>query len=289
MRLEPNSNRCFYTGYIFLCTVIILFPNLGGNSAAWTLAKGKGLLITEFLYQSLVPSIQQQSRALITQKVLKAYTEYGLQDDLTLGFSPHFILRNNQQTNVKGFAYADIFLRKRLYSGQQMVISLQPSIKAPGSKTLGMGFWSSELRLLAGISLNHYLPQWWLSPAKRSTSKIEGSDSDIFQPYSFINSEIAVKKHFADKGHEWQLDLTLGTRPTSNTILLSEAFLVYTPLNDFYSATLKLSTVRPVTDNISLQIGTQHSISSQTIHWEGKQHSQRVDSSALLVALWMRF
>lgn len=252
------------------------------EAGAWTKQKGKGEIITTGS-QYITNSFYDKNRNRHGQsgsyhkRELGIFAEYGLTDDYTIGFQPTYQwiqTRGSGGTNRDDdLGDTSLFLRKRLWHDDYNLFSLQGLVTIPGPydrntpAALGYGQSDLELRGLFGHS-----GKW--------------KDKDYF-----LDVQAAYRKRFDDPADEMRFDLTAGIKPKAGWMLLAQSFntvgLRNESGNSFLTANgpdydiykLRLSVVKNITDNLSLQIGGE-------TEYYGRNTST---GNTLVVSIWRSF
>ena len=181
------------------------------NAAAWTLDKGHAQVINNFTFYTSDQYVNKDGHSIHQETYKKweynPYMEYGFTNSVTLGLSPSFqyVTQNifGKDRENYNLVDSDIFIRKRLYSDGQNVISIQPLIKLPGFYSdkdlpvLGQNQIDYELRLLYGLSFGTQGKHYW-------------------------SSEVAYRVRTELPGNEWRLASTLGYQLTDRWQVLGE-------------------------------------------------------------------
>ncbi len=218
--------------------------------------------------------VLDQSR--FTKWEYNPYMEYGVNERLTVGFSPSFQWLESDAIGggrTKGVADMEVFARTPLYEGTTSILSLQPLVKLYGpydtkdNPRLGNGQLDAELRLLWGKSL-----RFW-------------------EQYHFISVETAYRHRMEAPGDQVRLDATLGYRSSETKMWLSQLFYtraltrpevtsgLATTSENFDLLKAQFSLVHHFTEDIALQTGA-------FTHVMGRNTGA---GSGLMLALWWSF
>lgn len=162
---------------------------------------------------------------------------------------------------------SEIFARAKIFSGDNVVFSLQPSIKTPcilysnGFFTVAKNTMDFEVRALAGYGFK-WSPDIDLGFVKRPFA---GQNH-------FINVETAYRKRHPQFSDQIKIDSTVGLRLNKDLLFMSHVFSTFStgdePVrgvigndglfvekDDYYTVKAQASLVRQVTKNTSVQLG----------------------------------
>ena len=227
------------------------------QAAAWTLEKGSAKLITSLTYYNSNEFSNhkgdKQHQTDFTKWEINPLVEYGIKSDLTFGVSPRLqYARQNQQgrnIDLTALSSVDIYLRKRLFTNERWVVSLQNLIELPGihnssSSLIDTKTTDLESRILFGYSF-----------------PMQGQ-------YHFTNFEVAYRARINGISDEFHADSTLGIRFSEQWLLLMQSFNTLavagalgnnatslTNSSGFDLSKTQLSMVYALTPRISLQAG----------------------------------
>ncbi len=258
---------------ILLAGVVLLAP-AAANAAAWTLDKGKGLVILKSTFDAANQEFDGggslQSTARYRKFELEALIEYGITDWLTGFVKPTFeTVSVGEPTpgNHTGLGYSSAGIRTRLYNSEDRVLSIQAELLGPGAfdqnnpaevGNTGMNF---DLRVLG---VQEFM--LWNKPA-------------------YVNLEAGYRWRADGPPNEFRFDTAFGLRPTERLLLLAQTFTVIgdgTASNGFSWLTytkLQPSIVYDLNDAWSLQFGGYSTVTGRNA----------LQENALFAAVWRRF
>jgi len=260
LRLHPLVNR-----FLTILSIIIAAPSLA-HAAAWTIPEDEIATFNNLFYYSTNAFYNEDrqltSQTRYTKYEYNLYAEYGLQDDITLGFSGSLDAVNGNPGlgsnggNVPdriwnhGISDPSLFARFRLWQDDASVIAIQPWIKLPsnylrdGLPRGGSEQTDLELRLLGGHSF-----QLWGN-------------------YHFINLESAYRKRLSAPSDQMRLDATLGIKLNEQWMVMPQLFSTWrldrssqftqNSADDYNLIKPQLSVVYSFSDDTQLQLGGFH-------------------------------
>jgi protein XagA len=219
-------------------------------AGAWTLEAGTGQVIV-----TAVPSSATQgfdaSRGLTSiprydKFELTGLVEYGATNWLTLMVSPqfqHIEIAPPFEAQRTGLGYTEAGARAKLYDWDSWVISMQATLRLPGTSSVtnpaAIGYTDVQADIRGLVGRTFMIGRW---PA-------------------FIDLEFAQRFRTDGAPDEFRADFTLGVRPAPKWLLLAQSFNVVSegagtwgfPSYDYYK--LQLSAVYEVTPALALQLG----------------------------------
>lgn len=241
--------------YLFIFLIINHEDSL---AAAWTQKQGKGQLISSNIFYNSSSYYNKdgntENSSVYIKNEINPYFEYGWYDDITVGLSPSFQyvaqeIENGTLASQENFVSSDVFIRKRLYNENNLILSYQQLVKIPGfydeAKRPGFGNrqYDIEGRLLLGRSFN------W------PKTKID----------SFLDLEAAFRKRLENEVDEVRFDGTIGIKPFEKWMFMGQMFSTFgveSPRNrdvfdnaagSFYLVKAQFSAVVEIKENKSLQ------------------------------------
>jgi hypothetical protein len=278
--------------FFFLSSLYFTAPD--SMSAAWTQNKGEGQLILNLSgYKSSSYYNDEfeihKSNTKFTKFELNPFVELGVFDNLTVGINPtiqnwHFdkslesdtiydfrqcgVASSVDASTVDAFYIdSEIFARAKVFSIENLVLSLQPLIKTPcilyinGFFTIAEDTIDFEMRALAGYGFK-WSPDIDLGFVKRPFA---GQNH-------FINVETAYRKRNPQFADQIKIDTSVGMRFNKDLLFMTQVFSTFSvgdePVrgvignnglfvekDDYYTVKAQASLVRQVTKNTSLQLG----------------------------------
>ncbi len=255
-------------------------------AAAWLPPKGSGQIITTLSHYRIsdaLVGVDPPTTATFQKTELSSYAEIGVTDSMALGVVPRFQVLSSSDNTISG----EIFVRKCLWQGEKSVISIQPLLQLPGAYSMAdsaiidnQHYTQAEMRLLFGYS------------------------NVLYHTPFFIDSSIAYRSGFDNDAEEWRLDNSLGIYLFPKWMLLLQLFEKYRPAkvvesvnyttkdawgyphtveyplyHTYFDTLAQISVVHPVTNTISLQLGTfSHMRNGE--EWVG---------NGFLVSVWVNF
>ena len=182
------------------------------HAGAWTVDGDPGQLINNFSFSTSDRSVDRYGDSKHAETYKKweynPYFEYGVTNAVTFGLSLSLQDVTQRIANIDeqnaNIADSEFFVRTRLYTDGQNVISIQPLIKVPGEygkndqPALGQKQFDYEMRLLYGRSFGDNGRHYW-------------------------NNELAYRLRSGIPGDEWRLATGLGYRLTDSWQILGEA------------------------------------------------------------------
>lgn len=245
------------------------------RAGAWTEPAGSWLVINSLsYYQVAVSGYDAFGRPAGTgtykQVELAPYTEYGLNDRVTIGMQPR--LQYVSQSGLPGtkdsfgLVQLNLFVRYLVWQGGPNVVSVQGTVGIPGVATadeplLAQPNAEYEARLLYGRGFD--LPNGW---------------------HGFANAEAAYRieeNGWADQLHG---DITLGLNVTPTWMLLAQSFNTVSVGNsapgqsDYDLYRVQFTAVHNFTPRVGVQFGFWHDAGGRRIAL----------GNAGIVALWLR-
>ena len=252
----------------------VLFSPVLAHAAAWTLDKGKGLVILKSTFdganQEFNGSGSLEPTAHYRKFELEALIEYGFTDWATGFLKPKFESVNVGEPTPgshTGLGYSSVGLRTRIYNSADTVVSIQGELLGPGAFSqsnpaeIGNTGLNFDLRLLGA----HEFGIWGL-PA-------------------YINLETGYRWRADGPPNELRIDTAFGLRPTERLLLLAQTFTVIgdgTGSEGFPWPTytkLQPSVVYDLTDAWSVQFGGYSTVTGRNA----------LQENALFGAVWRRF
>lgn len=259
-------------------TIMYTQPAFAG---AWTQDAGKAkVIVTGSYYDSsdyYNNSGHKQSQPNYHKYELGSYMEYGLYDDVTLG--ANLSLQRAQQ-NVPGgsdlsnwgIGESEFFLRKRLYSKDGLVASVEPMFKLPPPS-------SGDLPKLGAPT-----PDVGLGGSV-------GYGTALFGYNHFANLDTQYRHRFGDQKDQVRMAATMGIGVAPSWTVMPQAFLTYrmadsnratftqSTADDYNLTRLQLSGVYTVADDTKLQAGAFADV-------DGKQAGV---GRGVLLSVWKNF
>jgi len=177
---------------------------------------------------------------------LDGLIEYGAADWLTLMALPqfqHIGIGSPTDAQRTGIGYTEFGARARLYNANDWVVSVQTTLRLPGTAQTGnpaaIGYTDAQADVRGLVGRSFTLGPW---PA-------------------YFNMEVAQRFRTEGAPDEFHADVTLGVRPSPRWTLLAQSFNVVSegagswgfPSYDYYK--LQLSAVYALTPAMSLQLG----------------------------------
>lgn len=251
------------------------------GQAAWPQPEGEILIISTLsdyrVHRRFDAHDQRASSASYHKQELSVYGVYGLSESVTLGAQPTFY-RLRAATNldagsqgVNGLSSIELFVRKRIFTSRNGVLSAQvlvnqPGPDAPAREPADTGSREAEGRMLYGKS-----------------GQLHFYRLDMTY-YSTIEAGYRMRGDHA--AGQWRGDAAFGVRPWPDYQIIVQSFntlSVKNPHNhgpgayDLYKA--QISLLRDLPHGVALQIG---GFTEYAGHNTGT-------GKALFVAIWTRF
>jgi len=262
--------RAVFTAF-FLC---LMTSDL--LAAAWVKNKGEGQFINSLFHYTTKSYSDSSGNRVKQDRFSKIdynpYLEYGLSDSVTLGLSPSFqYLRQNGVNNL-GLADTEIFARKKIWSNDNSVFSIQPLIKLFGpyseydALALGKKQVDIEFRTLYGKSF------------------------ELFGEDMFVNFETAYRKRMEAPSDELRFDVGVGMKRVGgmflfqsfNIITLGDKATLSNEIvnsSDFNMSKLQFSVVEDINDKVSVQLGIFKNVWAENTGGGG----------GILFSVWLNF
>lgn len=187
------------------------------HAGAWTQRRGEGVWISTVLVNRSNAAFDGDG-AVIADRIFykdeaSQYGEIGLSDQTTLvtrlAWQTVRLRSGPNSDSAEGLGASEIGLRRQLHTAGPYVVSSQLSVLIPGegenlsNQPLGEGGWASDLRLLAGRSL----------------------DEGVFD--GFVDAQLGWRWRDGTRLDEARLDLTWGQALASRIDLLLQSHSVW--------------------------------------------------------------
>lgn len=255
---------------------LLILPTLAGSAlaGAWTQPEGRGQAIVTGAYTQSPRAFGEDGETIFIPDYdkfeLNTLVEYGLTDDVTAIFQP--LLQSvtiDEPTDADrfGLGFTEIGARARLWSDERSVFSGQVIARIPGAgdednpAALGNTDPEFDTRALYGRSFT--LGTW----------------------SSFFDAQLGYRIRFDDPANEIRADLTLGTRPHPDVLLLAQSFNTMADgsaegiFENGREHKAQLSAVWDVTESWSLQLGGIATVAGENALRE----------RGVVAAVWRRF
>lgn len=220
------------------------------SAGAWLQPKGHGQIIVSSAFTDSArgfdaggdPAAIPDYRKVETN----AYVEYGLTDGVTAVLQPQLrsvTIGAPVDAHRFGLGYSDVGARFRIWSDDTSVVSWQGLVRIPGASDdsdpaqTGSTDFQFDARGLYGRSFS--LGAW----------------------NSFLDAELGYRLRTGDAANEIRADLTVGTRPVPNFLLLAQSFNTFSQgaahgvFSQVREHKVQVSVVWDVTGKWSLQVG----------------------------------
>lgn len=275
--------------------VILLCLSETAYAGAWTQQSGNGLLILNNSYYSASHFVnnagKRQKQALYQKYEINPYVEYGLTDDVTLGFNAflQYITQNSTQTVLVppstvitvggtqhnfGIGDIELFARRKLWDKDGLVVSAEPMFKLPALADSGDAPAVGNHHPNAGLTLSG------------------GYGFSAWGQNHFVNLDTGYRYRFGKQKDQIQVNATAGFGVAEGWMVMPQLFIIRrtgspaasstfaeTPSNDYNLTKLMLSVVHNIDALTSVQVG-------------GFSHVDARNSSlggGGLISLWRKF
>ena len=231
---------------------LLILPALAGSAlaGAWTQPQGQGQAILSGAYSHSPFAFDENGDAVSIPDYekfeLSTFVEYGVTDHVTVVLRPQLqSVTINEPVGADrfGLGYSEFGARARLWSGETSVFSGQIAARIPGAgdedDPAAIGNTDPEFdgRALYGRSFT--LGTW----------------------SSFVDAQLGYRIRLDDPANEVRADLTIGTRPHPDVLLLAQSFNAMGDgsadgvFENGREHKAQVSTVWDVTESWSLQLG----------------------------------
>jgi protein XagA len=185
-------------------------PAWGG---AWLLAPGDGQAIVYSAFSDSARAFDAYGNLIPVRQYKKfelgTYIEYGLTDWLTLVVAPAYDRIRNPPPgqSYNGIGESAAAAKVRIFQNENSIISFQAGVRSPGA-SLADSLGPFQVRRAASLELRG----------------LAGRSIDILGMDSFVDAEAAYRFYAGNQPGEFLLDLTIGTRPFPNLLLMLQSF-----------------------------------------------------------------
>ena len=257
-----------------LAAAVVGAGTAAAHAGAWTQAKGHGQVIVSGTYTDSPKGFDDDGNAVdipdYRKFELNTLIEYGITDAVTAILQPQIqSVDIGQPTDASrfGLGYSELGGRVRLWSDDVSVLSGQVVARIPGTyddddpASIGNTDPELDMRMLYGRSFG--IGSW----------------------SSFLDVQLGYRARFGDPPSEFKADVTFGTRPADDLLLLVQSFNSIGDGSEksfFVSGSehkLQLSGVWDVNESWSLQLGGVATIAGENALRE----------RGLVAAVWHRF
>lgn len=258
---------------VVLAGSVLLAPGLA-HAAAWTLDKGKGLVILKSTFdganQQFDGGGSLESTAHYRKFELEALIEYGFTDWATGFLKPTFesvSVGEPTPGNHTGLGYSSVGIRTRLYNSEDTVLSVQAELLGPGA------FDQNDPAEIGNTGVNFDL------------RALGVHEFGLWGKKAYVNLEAGYRWRADGPPNEFRFDTAFGLRPTERLLLLAQTFTVIgdgTASNGFSWLTytkLQPSIVYDLNDAWSVQFGGYSTVAGRNA----------LQENALFAAVWRRF
>ena len=196
-----------------LLVVLSMLSPVPASAGAWTQQQGNGIAIATLAYSEADTRFLDDGstrRATDFRKTeARLYLEYGLTDWATVTAQPEWRRKKTGPTqgeNVNGLGRIDAGLRLRVWQGETSVLSIQGSVRMPGTSddlapaNGGDTEWELDGRLLFGRGF------------------------PVFGRNAFTDMQLGYRFRFGDPADELRFDLTSGIDLTPSILALVQSF-----------------------------------------------------------------
>ena len=253
---------------IFLC----LFAGKS-YASGWTQDAGKGIYYQNVSYYSTNNLFdnagnKQSINGSYRKYETNPYVEYGLRDDLTIGAD--FFVDNITQTDIPlgvfsqnnyGIGDSEIFLRKRIFHGDNFSIALQPMVKFPSLTKTG------TQPLLPVIGDENYNTGVTLSG---------GYSFEAFGQHHFVDVDAGYVRRFGLPKNQLKFTGTAGFALSPKWAIMPQIFITsrfhkgnnvtrFASGDDYNLTKLQLSAVYKVSDKLAVQVGIFSDVAGKNV------------------------
>lgn len=242
------------------------------HAAAWTLPSGDAQIITTAITTRsdtvYGPDGKTASAPVFSKQEVYVLAEVGVTDQITALLSPSYsrVTVDDAALEGNGLGYVELGLRGRLAGGDRSPISLQGTVRIPGSKR------------------NSNLAQLAQQGTEFDVRALKGWTLKVGNVSGFADLQGGFRWRNGGPADEWHVDATIGIRPTSRLQVLGQTFTVvsegaggpgYTSNN--YTK-ISTSAVYEISRHVSIQGGVAATVRGRNALRE----------RGLFVALWWR-
>ena len=183
------------------------------GAAAWNELQGEGLVIVRGTYDTGSTSFDKKGHLIKTQRYTKreasTYIEYGLTNWLEVIAKPDFVsttLAGSPGGRYTGFGTSELGAQARLLAFGPAILAVQGTFQLPATSR------ESNLALIGNTARN------------TDARALLGVGFALGSWPSFLDAEAGYRMRSAHAPDEVHVDLTVGTRPRPDILLLVQSF-----------------------------------------------------------------
>jgi hypothetical protein len=236
-------------GRVMVAMGLIAIPEFA-LAGAWTLDEGRGQLLFGGTAMQSSSLFDTDSRLRPIPRYSKdeaqALVEYGITSWFTAMFQPslqHVDIGTPINALRGGLGYTDIGGRARLWSDSSSVVSVQATLRMPGTSDknnpAAVGYTDPEVEIRGLV----------------------GHSFELGGLPSFVDVEVAQRYRLGGPPDEFRTDVTFGIRPIDRWLLLAQSFNVISEgagtwgFGSFAYHKVQMSVVYDLTKSLSVQLG----------------------------------